>query len=140
MTYNAGKHLCIILTPKHTNKRCLGVFLFTKGKHMNEEELKALEEELKKREEDLNEREASIKEHEEELNEHKEDAQALVKQIKDEYESKISKQRISYEKRLKEREDVIKQLLCSDGNANKPNENIIIDKINARRIAQNKKW
>ena len=107
---------------------------------MNEEELKALEEELKKREEELNEREASIKEHEEELNEHKEDAQALVKQVKDEYESKISKQRISYEKRLKEREDVIKQLLCSDGNANKSSENIIIDKINARRIAQNKKW
>ena len=93
---------------------------------MNEEELKALEEELKKREE--------------ELNEHKEDAQALVKQVKDEYENKLSKQRISYEKRLKEREDVIKQLLSSDGNANKPNENIIIDKINARRIAQNKKW
>lgn len=107
---------------------------------MNEEELKALEEELKKREQELNDREASIKEHEEELNEHKEDAQALVKQVKDEYENKLSKQRISYEKRLKEREDVIKQLLCSDGNANKPNENIIIDKINARRIAQNKKW
>ena len=93
---------------------------------MSEEELKALEETLKKREE--------------ELNEHKEDAQTLVKQVKDEYEAKLTKQRIAYEKRLKEREDVIKQLLSGDGDANKPSDNVIIDKINARRIAQNKKW
>lgn len=98
------------------------------------------EEELKKREEELNEREASIKEREEELNAHEEDTQTLVKQIKDEYEAKLTKQRVSYEKRLKERQDVIKQLLSDDGNANKSNENVIIDKINARRIAQNKKW
>ena len=107
---------------------------------MSEEELKALEETLKKREEELNEREASIKEREEELNEHKEDAQTLVKQVKDEYEAKLTKQRIAYEKRLKEREDVIKQLLSGDGDANKPSDNVIIDKINARRSAQNKKW
>lgn len=107
---------------------------------MTEEELKAKEEELKEREDELNEREASIKDREDELNEHKEDAQTLVKQVKDEYEAKISKQRIAYEKRLKEREDVIKQLLSGDGDANKPSENVIIDKINARRSAQNKKW
>ena len=107
---------------------------------MNEEELKTFEEELKKREEELNDREASIKEREEELNAEKEDTQSIIKQVKDEYEAKLSKQRIAYEKRLKEREDVIKQLLSGDGNANKPSENVIIDKINARRSAQNKKW
>ena len=107
---------------------------------MNEEELNKREEELNKREEEINKREEEINKREEEINEHKEDAQALVKQIKDEYENKLTKQRISYEKRLKEREDVIKQLLSNDGNANKPNENIIIDKINVRRLAQNKKW
>ena len=107
---------------------------------MNEEELKALQEQLETLQADLSKREEELKEREEELNEHKEDAQSLVKQVKDEYEAKITKQRISYEKRLKEREDVIKQLLSSDGNANKPNENLIIDKINARRSAQNKKW
>lgn len=106
---------------------------------MNEEELKKREEELNEREASIKEREASIKEREEELNTHEEDTQTLVKQIKDEYEAKLTKQRVSYEKRLKERQDVIKQLL-SDDNANKSNENIIIDKINARRIAQNKKW
>ena len=100
---------------------------------MNEEELKAKEAELTEKDEQLKLRE-------EELQKRNEDIDGLVKQIKDEYDAKLLKQHDAYEKRLKEREDVIKQLLCSDGNANKPNENIIIDKINARRIAQNKKW
>ena len=107
---------------------------------MTEEELKAKEEALEEREKELNEREASIKEREDELNANQEDTQALVKQVKDEYEAKLTKQRIAYEKRLKEREDVIKQLLSGDGDANKPSDNVIIDKINARRSAQNKKW
>ena len=107
---------------------------------MTEEELKAKEEALEEREKELNEREASIKDREDELNANQEDTQALVKQVKDEYEAKLTKQRIAYEKRLNEREAVIKQLLSGDGDANKPSENIIIDKINARRRAQNIKW
>ena len=100
---------------------------------MNEEELKAKEEELKAKEEELNTRE-------EELNAHAEDTGNLVKQVKDEYEAKMLKQHDTYEKRLKEREAVIKQLLSNDGDADTPPQNTIVDKINARRIAQNKKW
>lgn len=97
------------------------------------------EDELKQKEKELNEREASLNEREEALNEKDTDTQALVKQVKDEYEAKLLKQRDKYETRLQEREKVIKQLLSGDGDANKPKDTII-DKINARRSAQNKKW
>lgn len=107
---------------------------------MNEEELKALQEELKKKQDELDTREADLKEREEALNEEKADTEALVKGVKDEYEKKLLDLTNKYEKRLQERDKVIKQLLSGDGNANKSSENVIIDKINARRSAQNKKW
>lgn len=107
---------------------------------MNEEELKALHDELKKKQDELDKREADLNKSEEALNEEKADTEALVKGVKDEYEKKLLNLTNKYEKRLQEREKVIKQLLSGDGNANKPSENIIIDKINARRSAQNKKW
>lgn len=105
---------------------------------MNEEELKQKETELNDREASLNERENSLNEREETLNEKESDTQALVKQVKDEYEAKVVKITNKYEARLNEREKVIKQLL-SDGDANKP-KLTLIDVINARRSAQNKKW
>lgn len=107
---------------------------------MNEEELKALQEELKKKQDELDKREANLKEREEALNEEKADTEALIKGVKDEYEKKLLDLSNKYEKRLQERDKVIKQLLSGDGNANKSSENVIIDKINARRSAQNKKW
>lgn len=107
---------------------------------MNEEELKALQDELKKKQDELDKREKDLNKLEETLNEEKADTEALVKGVKDEYEKKLLDLTNKYEKRLQEREKVIKQLLSGDGNANKPSENIIIDKINARRSAQNKKW
>lgn len=107
---------------------------------MTEDELKALQEELKKKQDDLDKREADLNKREEALNEEKADTEALVKGVKDEYEKKLLDLTNKYEKRLQEREKVIKQLLSGDGNANKPSENVIIDKINARRSAQNKKW
>lgn len=107
---------------------------------MNEEELKALQDELKKKQDELDKREADLNKREEALNEEKADTEALVKGVKDEYEKKLLDLTNKYEKRLQEREKVIKQLLSGDGNANKPSENVIIDKINARRSAQNKKW
>ena len=107
---------------------------------MTEEELKALQEELKKKQAELDKREADLNKREEALNEEKADTEALVKGVKDEYEKKLLDLTNKYEKRLQEREKVIKQLLSGDGDANKPSENLIIDKINARRRAQNKKW
>ena len=105
---------------------------------MNDEELKKKEEELNARENALNERENALNDKEEILNASKEDAQTLVKQVKDEYENKMLKQHDKYEARLKERENVIKQLLTGEGNANKTETNIIIDKINKRRDSQRK--
>lgn len=107
---------------------------------MNEEELKALQEELKKKQDELDKREADLNKREEALNEEKADTETLIKGVKDEYEKKLLDLTNKYEKRLQERDKVIKQLLSGDGNANKPSENVIIDKINARRNAQNKKW
>lgn len=107
---------------------------------MTEEELKALQEELKKKQDELEKREADLNKREEALNEEKADTEALVKGVKDEYEKKLLDLTNKYEKRLQEREKVIKQLLSGDGNANKPSKNVIIDKINACRSAQNKKW
>ena len=97
------------------------------------------EEELKEKEAELTEKDEQLKLREEELQKRNEDIDGLVKQIKDEYDAKLLKQHDAYEKRLNEREKVIKQLLSSDGDANTPKPTII-DKINARRIAQNKKW
>ena len=107
---------------------------------MNEEELKKLEESLKEKEKDLDTREQELNEREASVQDHKEDTALIVKQVKDEYEDKMLKQRDMYDKRIKERDAVIKQLLSDGGDTNKPRENVIIDKINARRIAQNKKW
>jgi len=107
---------------------------------MEEKELQEKEEALNTRENELNERENKLNEREEALKADKEDTGNLVKQVKDEYESKLLKQHDKYEERLKEREKVIKQLLSGNGDADKPKDNVIIDKINARRNAQNKKW
>lgn len=114
---------------------------------MDENELKALQEKLETLQASLNERETQLNKRENELNEREaelkdkeSDTQKLVKQVKDEYEAKLLKQHDKYEERLQEREKVIKQLLSGNGDANKPTENVIIDKINARRSAQNKKW
>ena len=107
---------------------------------MSEEELQQKENELNEREAKLNERENALNEREADLESHKNDTENLIKQVKEEYEAKMLKQHDAYEARLKEREKVIKQLLSGDSDANKTETNIIIDKINARRIAQAKKW
>ena len=105
---------------------------------MNEEELKAKEEELNKREEELNKRDDELKEREEALKDSNEDASALVDKVKKEYEERIKKLTEKYDKRINERDNVIKQLLEGEGaNTSKPS---LIDKINARRSAQLKKW
>ena len=107
---------------------------------MEEKELQEKEQALTERENALNERENALNEREETLKADKEDTAGLVKQVKDEYEEKLLKQHDKYEERIKSREEVIKQLLSGNGNANEPKENVIIDKINAHRIAQAKKW
>ena len=99
-----------------------------------EAELTERENGLVERENKLNERENGLNEREEKLNDKKADADEIVKSVKAEYEEKLLKQRIT------ERNKVIKQLLAGNGEANEPKGNPIVDKINARRTAQNKKW
>ena len=105
---------------------------------MTEKELKQKEEDLAKKQQKLDDKEADLQAKEEALKENKEDTQALVKQVKDEYDAKVAKLTEMYESKLKERNNVIKQLL-KGGDANEP-QNDLIAKINARRTAQNKKW
>ena len=94
------------------------------------------EEELNKMQEGLKEREAALKATEEELKKREEDVNALVANIKEEYEAKLARQASDYDKRLEERNRVIKQLLNGDNAVdNAPSE---IEKLNARRKAQRK--
>lgn len=94
------------------------------------------EEELNRMEEGLKEREATLQATEEELKKREEDINALVANIKEEYEAKLTRQASDYDKRLEERNRVIKQLLNGDNAVdNAPSE---IEKLNARRKAQRK--
>lgn len=96
------------------------------------------EEELNKMEEGLKEREATLQATEEELKKREEDVNAIVANIKEEYEAKLASQASDYDKRLEERNRVIKQLLNGDNAVdNAPSE---IEKLNARRKAQRKFW
>lgn len=105
-----------------------------------EAELTEKENGLVERENKLNERENGLNEREEKLNDKKADADEIVKSVKAEYEDKLLKQHDKYEERITERNKVIKQLLAGNGEANEPKGNPIVDKINARRTAQLKKW
>lgn len=105
-----------------------------------EADLVKREESLKEKESKLTERENGLNEREEKLNERKEDTAEVVKAVKAEYEDKLLKQHDKYEEKVKSRDDVIKQLLSGNGDANEPKGNPIVDKINARRTAQLKKW
>lgn len=103
---------------------------------MTEEELNKMEEGLKEREATLKEREDTLQANEDELKKREEDVNALVANIKEEYEAKMARQASDYDKRLEERNRVIKQLLNGDNAVdNAPSE---IEKLNARRKAQRK--
>ena len=56
--------------------------------------------------------------------------ETLLANVKAGYEEKLSKQKADYEKRLKEREDVINQLLTGD---NTPPDKTIAETINESR-------
>lgn len=101
---------------------------------MNEEELKAKEAELTTKEEELKKHEDALKAKEDDLKKREEDVNGLVGKVTKEYEAKLAKQKDEYEKRLEEREKVIKQLLNGEGAVdNTPSE---IEELNARRRAQ----
>lgn len=67
--------------------------------------------------------------------EQKDNTEELVMNLKKEYEEKLLKQKLENEKRIKQRDDIIKQLMTGDTVVQ---EKTIADELNARRIAQNK--
>ena len=106
-----------------------------KGKtRMNEEELKAKEEALQKKETELITKEADLKAKEEALQKREEDLKGLTATMTASYEKKLAEQKQDYEARLKEREEVIKQLLEGSNPNNK--EPSAIDELNKKRMAQ----
>ena len=98
---------------------------------MTEEELSQKQEELKKLEDSLTAKEA-------ELTAKQADVNKITENIKQGFEAQIAKLTADYEERLKTRDDVIAQLSASDGQE-QPHVSII-DRLNERRDAQNKKW
>lgn len=111
---------------------------------MNEEELKAKAEELEKKAEELErkgselqKKEDELKAHEEELSRHEADAGKLAAQVKEEFEKKLTAQKADFEKRLIQREEVIKQLSAGEQSHPAPS---FIDRMNEKREMQNKKW
>lgn len=64
----------------------------------------------------------------------KEEVDTLVMDLKQEYEAKLLAQKEQYEKRLQERDKIIKQILTTD----KQKQPDFIEEINKRRSAQNK--
>lgn len=62
--------------------------------------------------------------------------QETITSIKQGYETKLAEQKAEADKAIKERDEVIKQLLSGNGTATKPPS--IVDKINAKRTY--KKW
>ena len=105
---------------------------------MTEEELNQKTEELKKLEDSLAQREADLTTKQADLESKEADVNKITENIKQGFENQIAKLTADYEERLKTRDDVIAQLSASDGKE-QPHVSII-DRLNERRVAQNKKW
>ena len=105
---------------------------------MTEEELSKKQEELKKLEDSLTAKEAELTAKQADLESKEADASKIAESIKQGFESQIAKLTADYEERLKTRDDVIAQLSASD-DKEQPHVSII-DGLNAKRTAQNKKW
>ena len=105
---------------------------------MTEEELSQKQEELKKLEDSLTQKEAELAAKQADLESKESDVNKITESIKQGFESQIAKLTADYEERLKTRDDVIAQLSASDGQE-QPHVSII-DGLNAKRTAQNKKW
>ena len=114
------------------------MFHMKKGEQMTEEEIKQKEEELKTKEENLTSKEAELTAKEAELTAKEADVNKITENMKKGYEEKITNLKNDYEARIKTRDDVIGQL--SAGKEQTQPHMSIIEELNAKREAQNKKW
>lgn len=105
---------------------------------MTEEELNQKQEELKTLEDSLAQREVELDTKQAELESKEADVSKITEKVKQGFESQIAKLTADYDERLKTRDDVIAQLSASDGQE-QPHVSVI-DRLNAKRVAQNKKW
>ena len=105
---------------------------------MTEEELSQKQEELKKLEDSLTAKEAELTAKQADLESKEADVNKITETMKQGFEEQLNKLTADYEERLKTRDDVIAQLSASD-NKEQPHVSVI-DGLNARRVAQNKKW
>lgn len=67
----------------------------------------------------------------------KKDLEALITELKKGYEDKLAKQKEGFESKIKERDNLINQLLTGD---KAQEQKTIADEINERRKADLKKW
>ncbi len=81
---------------------------------MNEEELKAKAEELEAKEGELSKKEKEIEEREQQLALREADAGEIAKTLKEEFEKTKEAMKAEYEDRLKQRDEVIRQLASGD--------------------------
>ena len=105
---------------------------------MTEEELSQKTEELKKLEDSLTAKKAELDTKQADLEAKEADVNKITETMKQGFQSQIEKLTADYEERLKTRDDVIAQLSASDGQE-QPHVSVI-DGLNAKRVAQNKKW
>ena len=100
---------------------------------MSEEELEAKQKELEEKEKALEEREQALATREAEAKAKEEDAANIGASIKTEYEARLAKEKAEYDKRLEEREAVIKQLARGTNEAPTPSP---VDDLNKKRALQ----
>ena len=105
---------------------------------MTEEELNQKQEELKKLEDSLTAKEAELTAKQADLETKEADVNKITEKVKQGFETQIAKLTADYEERLKTRDDVIAQLSAND--AQEQPHVSVIDALNAKRVAQNKKW
>lgn len=101
---------------------------------MNEEELKAKAIELEEREGELAKRENELNERESKLVAREADAGSIAQTIKEEFEKKLETQKQEFEERLRQRDEVIKQLASGEQPPN--NDDSPFAQLNKARLAQ----
>lgn len=100
---------------------------------MTEEEISAKEKELEEREGEIAKKEESLNEREAAIAKREADASTIAETIKKEFEAREEAQKAEFEERLKQRDDVIKQL--ASGSTEQQEENAFSE-LNKRRLLQ----
>lgn len=100
---------------------------------MTEEEISTKEKELEEREGELTKKEEALNEREAAIAKREADASTIAETIKKEFEAREEAQKAEFEERLKQRDDVIKQL--ASGSAEQSEENAFSE-LNKRRLLQ----